>query len=228
MMALEDNKMNKEWSDLCTLKQEQLKKKETFQEGIHNLLLLRSNLLKQMEQFRNEITNEEFAEMPYINAKGYENKTVAYSLYHVFRIEDIVSNTLIRKDEEVFFTKNYQERMNASIITTGNELVREQIGEFSAQLNIDELYNYIREVDESTTKLIQSFRVEDMKIKMTEDDKKNVRMLHVVSEDPCADWLVNYWCSKNILGLIQTPLSRHWLMHVKPCIKMIEKIKKTR
>lgn len=220
--------MNREWSDLCTLKQEQLKKKETFEEGINNLLLLRSTLLKQMNQFRNEISCEEFSEMPFINAKGYENKTVAYSLYHVFRIEDIVTNTIIRKKEEIFFLKDYQKRMNASIITTGNELVKEQIREFSAKLNLDELYNYINEVDQSTTKLIQSFKLEDMKIKMTEEDKKAVRSLHVVSEDPCAEWLVNYWCDKNILGLVQTPLSRHWLMHIKPCFKIIEKIKKSR
>lgn len=217
--------MNTEWSELCKLKQEQLKKAETFDEGIQNLLLLRKILMKQMEEFRGSISDEQFAAMPYMNAKGYHNKTVAYGLYHVFRIEDIVANTIIQKKEEVFFAKDYQKRMNTSIITTGNELVKEQIGEFSAQLNLDELYNYMHDVDKETTKLIQSFKPKDMKIKMTEEDKKRVRELHVVSEEPVAEWLVDYWCNKNIAGLVQTPLSRHWIMHIEASLRIIDKIK---
>lgn len=31
----------------------------------------------------------------FVNADGYHSKTIAYSLYHIFRIEDIVAHTVI-------------------------------------------------------------------------------------------------------------------------------------
>lgn len=34
---------------------------------------------------------------PYLNAEGDYSKTIAYSLWHIFRIEDIVVNSLIRR-----------------------------------------------------------------------------------------------------------------------------------
>ena len=45
--------------------------------------------------------------MPFANAKGYHNKTIAYSIWHIARIEDIVAHTLIANDEQVFFSGNW-------------------------------------------------------------------------------------------------------------------------
>lgn len=33
--------------------------------------------------------------------------------------------------------------------------------------------------------------------------------------DEEAVWLIDYWCNKNITGLIKMPLSRHWIMHIE-------------
>lgn len=33
--------------------------------------------------------------------------------------------------------------------------------------------------------------------------------------DENAFWLVDYWCGKDIKGLIQMPFSRHWIMHIE-------------
>ena len=52
--------------------------------------------------------------MPFINAKGYHNKTLAYSLWHVFRIEDIVVHTHILNDEQIFVAKDYQKKDECS------------------------------------------------------------------------------------------------------------------
>ena len=64
--------------------------------------------MEQMLRFKAELSSDEFCAMPYMNAKGYHNKTIAYSLWHIFRIEDIVAHTLIAEDEQVFFKGNYQ------------------------------------------------------------------------------------------------------------------------
>ena len=130
--------MNKEWSELHKSMQQHIKKKDTFTQGMETLLQLRQKLMEQIIQFKEELSDAEFIAMPYMNADGYHSKTIAYSLWHVFRIEDIVAHSLIADNEQVFFAKDYQKRINSPIITTGNELVKEQIGDFSKQLNIDE------------------------------------------------------------------------------------------
>lgn len=96
----------------------------------------------------------------------------AYSIWHVFRIEDIVAHTLINEDEQIFFKGNYQERTNSSIITTGNELKKEEIAEFSKQIDITELYSYIFDVKNSTEKIISSLSYSDLKKKITKNRKE--------------------------------------------------------
>ena len=215
--------MNKEWSELNKTMQMQIKKKDTFELGIKTLLTLREALMKQILQFRNELSIDDYSAMPYINAKGYHNKTIAYSLWHIFRIEDIVMHTLICGDEQIFFKENYDSRINSPIITTGNELVKEEIGEFSRQLSMEELYNYVKDVDESTTQILKELTYSDLKKKMSDEHRKCLENLKVVSDDENAYWLIDYWCGKDVKGLIQMPLSRHWIMHVEACIRIRDK-----
>ena len=216
--------MNREWSQLNKTIQLQIKKKETYDSGIEALLTLRKSLMEQILEFRSILTSDGFSAMPYMNANGYHNKTVAYSLYHVFRIEDIVANTLISKSPQIFFSGNYKTRLNSPIITTGNELAKQEIADFSAKLDTDELYNYIYDVDKSTTVLLKTLAFSDMKTKMTEQDKDSIRSLKVVSEDENAVWLIDYWCSRNIQGLLQMPFSRHWIMHTEAALRIADKL----
>lgn len=78
----------------------------------------------------------------------------------------------IHFNEQIFFAKDYQKRINSPIITTGNELVKEQIGDFSKQLNINELYQYILDVDKSTTEILKLLSYESMRVKMTEEKRE--------------------------------------------------------
>ena len=142
--------MNKEWAEMNKTLQLQIKRKDTFATGIDTLLELRKKLMEQIMQFRNELSDADFCAMPYMNAKGYHNKTIAYSLWHIFRIEDIVAHSLIANDEQILFKGDYQSRIKTPIITTANELIKEKIGEFSKKLSIEELYNYIADVDEGS------------------------------------------------------------------------------
>lgn len=216
--------MNKEWSELNKKIQLQIKKKDTFYLGIETLIILRKELMKQILDFKNVLSREDFNAIPFINANGYHSKTLAYSLYHIFRIEDIASNSLIKKDVQIFFQHDYCNRMNSSIITTGNELVKQEISTFSSKLDLDELYQYIYDVDVSTTNLLKELSYEDLKTKMTEKDKELLRSLKVVSDDENSIWLIDYWCGKNIQGLIQMPFSRHWIMHIEASLRIKNKI----
>ena len=132
---------------------------------------------------------------------------------------------MIQEDEQVFFTGNYQERINSPIITTGNELMKQQIADFSKQLALEELYAYIFEVCESTEKMLEQLSYDELKRKIPEERKGYLESLHVVSDDEKAIWLIDYWCNKDIRGLIQMPFSRHWIMHTEACLRIKNKIK---
>ena len=204
--------------------QTQIRKRDTYEEGIGTLFDLRNQPMETLLSRNNELGREDFDAIPFINADGYHSKTIAYSIWHIFRIEDIVMHTLINEDEQVFFTGNYQKHINSPIITTGNELVKQQIADFSGQLNLQELYSYIFEVKKSTEKIIKSLSYVDLARKISEERKECLKSLHVVSTDENAIWLIDYWCNKDIRGLIQMPFSRHWIMHTEACLRIKNKI----
>ncbi len=216
--------MNKDWSELNKTMQTQMKKKDTYEEGIGTLFDLRNRLMETVKSFPDELCRKDFDAIPFINADGYHSKTIAYSIWHIFRIEDIVAHTLINEDEQIFFAGNYQERINSPIITTGNELIKQQIADFSGQLNLQELYSYIFEVKDSTEKIIKSLSYGELTQKISGERKERLKSLHVVSPDENAVWLIDYWCNKNIRGLIQMPFSRHWIMHIEACLRIKNKI----
>ena len=155
--------MNQEWSELNKTMQLQLKKKDSFEAGISTLLELRKALMEQILQFKEDLSPEDFTAMPYPNANGYHSKTIAYSLWHIFRIEDIVAHSL------------------------------------------------------------KSLTFQDTKEKITDEKRKNLELLHVVSEDETACWLIDYWCKKDVKGLVQMPFSRHWIMHIEACLRIRDK-----
>ena len=175
--------MNKIWSELNKTMQAQIKKKDTYEAGIATLFDLRNQLMKILILFNEELSREDFDAIPFINAGGYHSKTIAYSMWHIFRIEDIVAHTLINEDEQVFFSGNYQERIQSPIITTGNELVKEEIADFSKQLHLKELYSYMYEVKDSTEKIINCLSYEELKKEISGERKEYLKALNVVSND---------------------------------------------
>ena len=65
------------------------------------------------------MSSDDYCAIPFINADGYHSKTVAYSIWHIIRIEDIVVNSLIRREKEVLYENNFDKKIGADIITTG-------------------------------------------------------------------------------------------------------------
>ena len=216
--------MNKEWSEQNKRMQSLIRKTDTFDQGKDVLFGLRNELMNTLLSFRKELNRKDFDSMPFMNADGYHSKNIAYSIWHIFRIEDIVAHTLVCGDEEILFSGNYQSRINSPIITTGNELVKEQIRDFTMRLNIDELYSYIADVKKSTEEMIRNLTFSNLKIKVTSERRKKLEALGVVSTDENAVWLIDYWCNKDLRGLIQMPFSRHWIMHIEACQRIKDKL----
>ena len=207
--------MDRNWSEMNREMQALIAKKATFKDGVGKLLELRGSLFEQITQIVTTFPQEAFYQMPFAGAEGYHSKTLAYSIWHVFRIEDIVAHEMIGEDRQVLFSGDFQEAVRAPIITTGNELVGEEIAEFSRRLDVGELYRYAREVMQSTDETLNRLEHSDLKRRFGEDMIEKLRRSGCVSEDENARWLIDYWCGKDVLGLVRMPFSRHWIMHIE-------------
>lgn len=216
--------MNKEWSELNKKMQLFLRKKDTFKDGISVCLELRNTLSDAVEKLCLKLSDEQYSLMPYPDANGYHCKTIAYSIWHMARIEDITAHTLICGDEQVLFRDDYLKATCSPIITTGNELVRDEITAFSQSLNITGLLRYTADVKASTDELLLKLSFEDSKRRFTSDDKKRVIASKSVSEDENAVWLIDYWCGKDIAGIIKMPFTRHLIMHIEAMMRIAGKI----
>ena len=199
-------------------------KDTTFAEGIKVLLELRNDLFGQISSIAKTFPPQAFYQMPFGEGDGNHNTTIAWSLWHIFRIEDIVCHTLILRDRQIFFEGGWQEKTKTPIVTTGNELNGSTMTEFSKKLNINALYEYFKTVMYSTNEFLKGLQFSDLKRKFSEEDKERLIESKCVSADESAAWLIDFWCGKNVKGLIQMPFSRHWIMHVEAMRRIKDKL----
>ena len=207
--------MDKNWSEMNKEMQALIAKNATFRDGIEMLLTLRKSLFEQVTQIVSTYPEEAFYRMPFAGAEGYHSKTLAYSIWHIFRIEDIVAHEMIAEDQQVLFREDFQTALHSPIVTTGNELVGNEIAAFSKQLNIQVLYRYAQEVMQSTDRILMGLEYSDLKQRFGEEMREKLLRTGCVSEAESAVWLIGYWCSKDVQGLIRMPFSRHWIMHIE-------------
>lgn len=217
--------MDKNYSERHKIILSQLKKEISFEEGIKNLIDLREDLfLNHVEKYFSRLSKDDFCKIPFAGSIGNKDATISWSIYHVFRIEDIICHNFISNDEQIFFAQNYQKKMNCSVITTANEMNDEQMIEFSKDLNPDELFSYAKEVKNVSQKVLSNLTFKQAKEKVSEQQKQKLLMQNVVSTNPESFWLVDYWCKKNIRELLQMPFSRHWIMHIEACEAICKKL----
>ena len=124
----------------------------------------------------------------------------------------------------MLFTDGWLEKTKSPLITTGNELKGAEIARFSAQLDVKAVYEYCRAVMKSTNDLLRKLEYRDLKMKFPDADRERLIGSRCVSDDEDAFWLIDYWCGKDIRGLIQMPFSRHWIMHIEAMCRISNKL----
>lgn len=217
--------MDKNYSERHKVIISQLKKEFSFGDGIKNLIDLREDLFSNhIEKYFSNLSKDDFCKMPFAGSSGNSDATIAWSIYHIFRIEDIICHDFVSDDEQIFFSQNYQKKMNCSVITTANEMNDEQMVAFSKEIKLEELFSYAKEVKSVSQNIIRNLTFKHSKVKVSEQQKQKLLMQNVVSTNSSAFWLVDYWCKKSMRGLLQMPFSRHWIMHIEACERICKKI----
>ena len=150
--------------------------------------------------------------------------TLAWNIWHITRIEDLVGNILMLDSNQVFDSK-WQKRLGTSVTDTGNAMTDEEIISLSRQLDKAELKNYRTAVGRQTQKLLKSLQPEDLKRKPKAESLQKLMQEGGLTEQQGSFWLLDFWGKKTFAGLILLPLTRHHIMHLDDCIKLKQKIK---
>jgi len=93
--------MDKNWSEMNKEIQALLSKEATLSQAIEKLISFRADMFEQIRQIVMSYPEEAFWQMPFAGSDGYHSKTLGYSIWHIFRIEDIVTHEMIADDPQV-------------------------------------------------------------------------------------------------------------------------------
>ena len=86
------------------------------------------------------------------------------------------------------------------------------------------LYLYAKAVKESGDGILSQLQYKDLKRKFGEETKQKLIESKCISKDENAFWLIDYWCGKDIKGLVQMPFSRHWIMHIEAMCRIKDRL----
>ena len=161
----------------------------------------------------------EYAVMP-----GKDDETIAWVVWHIARIEDLTMGILADRGNQLF-DEEWCQRINSPIKDTGNAMTDEEIMAFSRQVNCKELLNYRMAVGERTREIVSQLNFEDMKRNVNEVDLMKIREEGGVTSQKDSVWLLEFWGSKDIAGLLLMPPTRHVMLHLNDCCKWKEKIR---
>ncbi len=190
--------------------------KATFNWAIEGFILFRNELWQLFTEIYYKAKREDWAK-----AHVPDLKTLAYYIYHIARIEDIVCNTLIGDKQQCFFADSFDARLHSTIMTTGNELNSQQILDFSAQLDVGQLGLYFQNVFVSTNEYVASLSFDDVTSSVAANRSLLLESGCVSSHSDDA-WLIDYWCGKTIGGLILMPFTRHLMDHLYNCVEILK------
>ena len=206
-----------------------LSNQKTFAKGI-KLLLEMHGLLHDKKVYKTAA--ETFYDNLWENMKEETCKVISnketsilWDIWHITRIEDIVSN-IIMGNKETVFNSEIQAKLNIKIKDTGNAMTYSEIELFNKSINIKELNGYRVKVGKSTQKIVESLEFIDMKRKVGKEQLEKIKQNGGVIDDPKSIWLLDFWGKKNILGLIMMPITRHQIVHLNDCFKIKQKYNK--
>jgi hypothetical protein len=151
-----------------------------------------------------------------------KDKTIAYIVWHIARIEDLTLNILVADSKQVF-NSEWQKKISAVYVDTGNAMTDSEIMNLSKEIRIEDLLSYRSAVGVRTRAIINNLSEDDMKRKVSETCLDKIRANGGVAKG--AEWLLNYWGRKDVAGILLMPPTRHLILHLNDCCKLKAEIR---
>ena len=154
------------------------------------------------------LTDEDYHIMP-----TEKDETIAWQIWHIARIEDLVGNLLIAEQDQVF-NDEWMSRLNVTVRDTGNAMTDEQIIDFSRQVSKRELIEYRNTVGCRTREILKSLTPGDLKRKPGAGYLDRLISEGGLLNHKKSLWLRDFWGNYTVTGLILLPLTLHHMLHL--------------
>lgn len=152
--------------------------------------------------------------------------TIAWNLWHITRIEDLIVNVLIAGSAQEFNVGQWHSKLGVKVTDTGNAMSDEEIIDLSNHINMSELRSYRIAVGKMTKEVISNLKASDMRQKVQPDRLERILNEGGVIEGEESRWLLDFWGKKRTAGLILMPLTRHQIVHINDSLKLKVKCSK--
>ena len=166
------------------------------------------------------LTREVFAAMP-----TPEDNTIAWDIWHITRIEDLVAGILIANGPQTLDAK-WLSRMGVSVRDTGNAMTDEEILALSGTIDMSALFLYRVAVGRRTRKILRGLAPTELKRKPLKESLARILKEGGVTQHPDSVWLLDFWGKKNVAGLLTMPITRHQAVHLNDCVNLKRKLPK--
>ncbi len=145
---------------------------------------------------------------------------LVWQFWHTYRIEDLISNILMKNGEQIF-NAEWQQRIGSPITDTGNALEFEEAVEFGKSINVAELREYMIVVGKNTRRIIHNLTLEEIHSMVPEERVMRILEEGGVTTDFRSVWLLVFWGRLTLSGMILTPITCHHTMHLFACLAKI-------
>ena len=96
--------------------------------------------------------------------------SIAWLVWHVARSEDFAVNRQVAGRPQVLDEGGWRERLGVPLARVGTGMTDEEVGDFSARVDLGALVEYWRAVDARTAAVVDELRPEDLEMAFTADD----------------------------------------------------------
>ncbi len=152
---------------------------------------------------------------------GTDRVPMVWQLWHTARIEDLVSNFLLA-DRDQIFNDGWQRRIGSPIADTGNALEPEEAIEFGKAIRPEALRDYMIEVGTNTRKIIAGLKAGELFEMVPEEWVMRIYEAGGVTSDLRSVWLLVFWGRLTRAGMLETPMTNHYMMHLPPCLDNLQ------
>jgi hypothetical protein len=185
---------------------------------VHSAKISKSKLWSFEDELLNDMTEEEVRQIPID-----DEHSIAWILFHLSRIEDIVMNILVAGTPQLFTSEDWAKKMNVSIIHSANKMDDSGVARLSANIDIKALRDYRTTVARRTREIVKKLQAKDFKQKVDPCRIEIVLREGAVSHE--ATEITNYWSKKTIAGLLLMPPTRHCILHLNEAMMIKEKMR---
>lgn len=150
--------------------------------------------------------------------------SIAWILYHLARCEDITMNMLVAETPQLFIRDDWEKKMKAAIVHSGNNMDDREIAVFSARVDIEQLQAYRQSVGRRTRAIVKKLKPERFKQKA--DPSRVEKIMDEGALLPQAIGILDYWSKRTVAGLILMPPTRHNFLHLNEALRIKQKLQR--